>query len=142
MNTAEPNQQTVPASREDLREFYARYVHLANTRDFDGMRELLHDEVHLGETAVPRDAIIAEFRKHTDAVPDIHWEVQDLVIEGNNIAARVLDTGTPAAEWNGIAPNGSSFTIAETAFYEVVDGRFRRMWYLMDVASLRSQLAA
>lgn len=41
------------------------------------MRELLHDEVHLGETAVPRDAIIAEFRKHTDAVPDIHWEVQD-----------------------------------------------------------------
>ena len=106
------------------------------------MRELLHDEVYLGTTPVPRDAIITEFRKHTDAVPDIHWEVQDIVIDGGRIAVRALDTGTPVTEWNGLAPSGQSVAIAETAFYEVVDGRFKRMWYLMDVDSLRTQLAA
>ena len=99
MNTETLKNQTPPASAEELRAFYARYVEMANTRDFEGMRELLHDEVYLGATAVPRDAIIAEFRKHTDAVPDIHWEVQDIVIDGGNIAVRALDTGTPVAEW-------------------------------------------
>ena len=142
MTTTQINNQGTPATSEDLREFYRGYVEMANTRDFDGMRELLHDEVYLGATAVPRDAIITEFRKHTDAVPDIHWEVQDIVIEGGRIAVRALDTGTPVAEWNGLAPTGRSIAIAETAFYEVVDGRFKRMWYLMDVDSLRTQLAA
>ncbi|GII55873.1 hypothetical protein Pth03_42620 [Planotetraspora thailandica] len=127
-------------SAEELREFYGRYVEMANTRDFDGMRKLLHDEVILGGTPVAREAIITEFRKHTDAVPDIHWEVQELLVEGGHIAARALDTGTPVAEWNGLAPNGASISVAETAFYEVVDGRFKVMWYMMDVDALRQQL--
>ncbi len=142
METTAHTNQTAPAAAEELRAFYERYVAMANTRDFDGMREILHDEVYLGSTPVPRDAIIAEFRKHTDAVPDIHWEIEDLLVDGGRIAARTLDTGTPVAEWNGLAPNGASISVAETAFYEVVEGRFARMWYLMDVDSLRAQLAA
>ncbi|MGW5365264.1 ester cyclase [Actinopolymorpha pittospori] len=125
---------------EELRELYRRYVEMANTRDFDGMRELLHDEVILNGTPVASDAIITEFHKHTDAVPDIHWEIQELLVDGGHIAARALDTGTPEQEWNGLAPTGASFSFAEVAFYEVVDGRFKHMWYMMDVDSLRAQL--
>ncbi|GGJ61196.1 ester cyclase [Streptomyces brasiliensis] len=129
-------------SAQELREFYGRYVEMANTRDFDGIREILHDEVLLGGTTpVPRDAIIAELRKHTEAVPDLHWEIQELLVEGSHIAARALDTGTPVAEWNGVAHTGASISVAETAFYEVVDGRFKTMTYLMDVDALRQQLA-
>jgi len=128
-------------TQEELRDFYRRYVELANNRDFDRMDEFAHDEVIMNGTPVSRDDMVAEFRRHTDAVPDLSWEIQELLVEGTHVAARLVDTGTPVAEWNGLAPTGATVTFAETAFYEVVDGRFKHMWYLMDGVALRSQLA-
>lgn len=125
----------------ELRDFYLRYVDLANKRDFDRMDEFVHDEVIVNGTPVARADMVAEFRRHTDAVPDLAWEIQDLVIEGDRIAARLLDTGTPVAEWNGLAPTGAAVSFFETAFYQVRDGRFATMWYLMDADTLRRQLA-
>jgi len=125
---------------EELRDFYRRYVELANNRDFDRMHEFAHDEVIMNGTPVARDDMVAEFRRHTDAVPDMSWEIKEILVDGNRIAARLVDTGTPEKEWNGLTPNGATATFAETAFYEVQDGRFKHMWYLMDVDSLRAQL--
>jgi predicted ester cyclase len=125
----------------DLRDLYLRYVDLANKRDFDRMNEFAHDEVIMNGTPVTRDDMVAEFRRHTDAVPDLHWEIQDLVVEGDLVAARLIDTGTPVQEWNGLAPTGASVRFAETAFYRVENGRFRHMWYMMDADTLRRQLA-
>jgi len=141
MTEAQTGTHTAISKTEDLREFYARYVEMANTRDFDGMREILHEEVDLGGQLVPRDAIITEFRKHTDAVPDIHWEVDELLVDGDRLSVRATDTGTPVSTWHGLEPNGSAITVTETAFYQVVDGKFARMWYLMDINSLKTQLA-
>ncbi|WP_033339342.1 ester cyclase [Catenuloplanes japonicus] len=128
-------------STEELRDFYLRYVDLANKRDFDRMDEFAHDEVIMNGTPVARDDMVAEFRRHTDAVPDLHWEIQDLVVEGDHVAARLIDTGTPVREWNGLAPTGASVEFAETAFYRVENGRFKDMWYMMDADTLRRQLA-
>jgi len=114
---------------DELRDFYRRYIELANNRDFDRMAEFAHDEVIMNGTPVSRDDMVAEFHRHTDAVPDLSWEVQELLVDG-----------TPVAEWNGLAPTGATVTFAETAFYEVVDGRFKHMWYLMDGVALQAQL--
>lgn len=127
---------------DELRDFYRRYIELANNRDFDRMAEFAHDEVIMNGTPVSRDDMVAEFRRHTDAVPDLSWEVQELLVDGTHVAARLVDTGTPVAEWNGLAPTGATVTFAETAFYEVVDGRFKHMWYLMDGVALQAQLTA
>lgn len=126
---------------EELRDFYRRYVELANNRDFDRMDEFAHDEVIVNGTPVTRDDMVAEFRRHTDAVPDLSWEIQYLLVEGGHVAARLVDTGTPKQEWNGLAPTGATVSFAETGFYEVQNGRFKSMWYLMDIDSLRAQLA-
>ncbi|MCP2267396.1 ester cyclase [Promicromonospora thailandica] len=142
MSTDTTGTQTAGMTAEELRDFYRRYIELANTRDFDRMSEFAHDEVIMNGTPVARDDMVAEFRRHTDAVPDLHWEVQELLVDGTHVAARLIDTGTPVAEWNGLAPTGATVTFAETAFYEVVDGRFKHMWYLMDGVALQTQLAS
>ncbi|MFI6425070.1 ester cyclase [Promicromonospora sp. NPDC050880] len=134
--------QTAGMTPDELRDFYRRYIELANNRDFDRMAEFAHDEVIMNGTPVSRDDMVAEFRRHTDAVPDLSWEVQELLVDGTHVAARLVDTGTPVAEWNGLAPTGATVTFAETAFYEVVDGRFKHMWYLMDGVALQAQLTA
>ncbi|MFE2545697.1 ester cyclase [Actinacidiphila glaucinigra] len=128
-------------SAEELHDFYLRYVELANKRDFDRMDEFAHDEVIVNGSPVSRDEMVGFFRYHTTAVPDLHWEIQYVIVEGNRIASRLIDTGTPVQEWNGNVPTGASISIAETAFYEIEDGRFKVMWYMMDADALRQQLA-
>ena len=129
-------------STEELRDFYLRYVELANKREFAQMADFAHEEVIMNGTPVKMADMVAEFYKHIDAVPDLHWEIQDLVVEGDLVAARLIDTGTPVREWNGLTPTGASVKITETAFYQVQDGRFKHMSYLMDIDTARRQLAA
>lgn len=141
-HTTAPAAPTSTMTPDELRDFYLRYVELANTRDFDRMAEFAHDEVFMNGTPVAREDMVAELRRHTDAVPDLSWEIQELLVDGNRVAARLIDTGTPVAPWNGLDPTGATVTFAETAFYEVVDGRFKHMWYLMDAAAVQAQLTA
>lgn len=75
-----------------------------------------------------------------EAVPDFHWEVQDLVTDGNLVAVRLEDSGTPHANWLGIAPSGRAITFQEFAFYRFQDGKIAEIWFLVDVRSIQSQL--
>ncbi len=126
---------------DEMRALYRGYVEVANTRDFDRLHEFVADVVTQNGVPSTRDAVAASLRAHTDAVPDLHWEVQDLVVEGNRIAARLRDTGTPRAVWHGLEPTGASVAFDEVAFYEVRDGRIAATWYLMDAAAVQRQLA-
>jgi predicted ester cyclase len=126
---------------EEIRDFYLRYVEVANTRAFDRLGEFVHDEVTQNGVPATREVVVASFRQHVEGIPDLKWEIQDLVIEGNRIAARLIDTGTPQREWLGLAPTGASVTFSECAFYEVRDGRFKHMWYMMDADAVRRQLS-
>ena len=124
-----------------LHDFYLRYVDLLNARDFERLHEFVHDEVTQNGAPGTRDDMAAALREHTQAIPDLVWDVQELVIEGNRIAARLRDTGTPEKEWFGLAPTGASVTFDECAFYEVRDGRLAHTWYMMDAEAVRQQLA-
>jgi predicted ester cyclase len=126
---------------QELRDFYLRYVDLLNAREFERLDEFVHDEVTQNGVPATREDMAAALREHTRAIPDLVWDVQALVIEGNRIAARLRDTGTPEQEWFGLAPSGASVTFDECAFYEVRDGRLAHTWYLMDAEAVRRQLA-
>ena len=128
------------SSVDDLRALYHAYIDAANNREFDRIRDYTHDPMSTNGVPVTQDEMIADFRGHTEAIPDLRWEIQDLVIEGDRIAARLLDTGTPAKEWLGLAPTGVTVTFVECAFYEIRDGRIAASWYMMDADSVRQQL--
>ncbi|MFD6568745.1 ester cyclase [Micromonospora profundi] len=89
-----------------------------------------------------RDDVLADMRSIINAVPDMHWEVQELLFDRDRIAARVVNTGTPVKEWLGVAPTGKSFEIVEYAIYKFSNGRFVQMSNLHDSADVRRQLTA
>ncbi|HEX6347290.1 ester cyclase [Umezawaea sp.] len=126
----------------DLRSWYLRYVEALNNHDLDGMEEFIDDEVMLDGVPGRRDAVVAVLKGIVDAVPDIHWDVQELLIDRDRIAVRAINTGTPVQEWLGVPPSGASFEIVEYAIYTVGDGRFTKMTNLHDSAGLVRQLAA
>ncbi|MEW2473811.1 ester cyclase [Micromonospora gifhornensis] len=129
-------------TQEDLRNWYLRYVAALNAHEFDGMDEFINDQVLLNGRMGTRDDVLTVQRQDIDAVPDLHWEVKELLFDRNRIAVRAINTGTPVKEWLGVAPSGASFEIVEHAIYEVRDGRFVQMTALHDSAELLRQLTA
>ncbi|TGN72844.1 hypothetical protein E5083_28375 [Streptomyces bauhiniae] len=124
----------------DLRAFYERYLKALNAHEFDGMGEFIADRTTLNGEPATRDDLLAVQRHDVDAVPDLHWELRELLFDGDRLAARLVNTGTPVKEWLGVRPTGASFEIVEYAIYQVRDGRFVHMAALHDAAELRRQL--
>ncbi|MGE0221485.1 ester cyclase [Mycolicibacterium sp.] len=125
----------------DLREFYRRYLEALNAHEFHRMDEFINAHTrHHGDPGT-REAVIADLESIVDAVPDFRWTVTELLVNGDRLAVRLLNTGTPAKEWLGVAPNGGSFEIVEYALYQVQDGHFVSMSNFHDVEELRRQLS-
>lgn len=125
-----------------IREWYDEYVAELNAHRFDAMDRYIAEDVTLNSEPASRDALLAVQRADVDAVPDLHWEVQEWLLDGNRIAIRAINTGTPVKEWLGVQPTGKSFEIVEYAIYEVRDGKFVHMTALHDASELRRQLSS
>ncbi|MFD6155516.1 ester cyclase [Nocardia sp. NPDC060256] len=129
-------------TEDDLRSWYLRYFAQLNEHRLDGMDEFIADRVTLNGEPGTRDDVIAVQRQDIEAVPDLHWELDEMLIDRDRLAVRVINTGTPVKEWLGVPPSGASFRIVEYAIYRVRDGRFVQMTALHNSAELRSQLTA
>ncbi|MFJ1763113.1 ester cyclase [Amycolatopsis sp. NPDC088138] len=126
----------------DLREFYRRYLEELNAHRFDRMDEFINDRTTLNGEPATRDDLLAVQKADVDAVPDLHWELKELLFDGDRLAARLVNTGTPAKDWLGVAPTGASFEIVEFAIYQVHNGRFVHMTALHDAGELLRQLTS
>ncbi|CDR01330.1 ester cyclase [Streptomyces sp. DSM 41524] len=127
-------------STPDLRKLYLDYIEAINARQFHRMAEFAHDTLVFNGEPVSRDDYVATMRQHMDAVDNFVWRLDDLIIEGDRVAARLTDTGTPVKQWLGLEPTGRSVTFTEYAFYHFRDGRFENMWYLLDAQTIQQQL--
>jgi predicted ester cyclase len=124
----------------DIRSFYRSYIDVLNARAFDQMDRFIHDEIAFGMQTYPRDAVVGSLAAIVDAVPDFRWEVQNILVDGDRLGVSLVNTGTPVKDWNGIAPTGASFLVAEHAIYRVIDGRFAEMMNVHDSAEVARQL--
>lgn len=125
----------------DLRAFYRRYIDTLNAHDFAAVRDFLGEELTYFGDSVTADLIVSALTDLGATVPDLHWEILDLSVDGDHLAARLVNTGTPVREWLGVTPSGASFEIQEFAVYQVRDGRFAHMTNVHDSDALRRQLA-
>ena len=129
-------------SHTDLRDFYAHYIAALNAHEIHRMDEFISDETTLNGEPGTRTQVMDVLNADIDAVPDFRWNVQEIAVDGDRLAARLINTGTPAKDWLGVAPTGASFEIVEYAIYRVRDGRFVHMTALHDAETLKRQLSA
>lgn len=127
---------------ETTRRWYERYIAALNAHEFDGMDEFINDTTTLNGVPATREDLLRVQKADAEAVPDLHWELHELLFDGDRLAARLTNTGTPTREWLGVPATGKSFEITEFAIYEVRDGRFIHMTALHDSGAMQRQLAA
>jgi predicted ester cyclase len=94
----------------------------------------------------------ADFREHLkaaitmfrNAMPDLHASVEDIVAEGNTVAARVRITGThTGAPLFGVPAAGHSVDVEQFHFIHSDDqGHGLRHWANVGAAELRQQISS
>ncbi len=74
------------------------------------------------------------------ALPDMHFTVDDMVAEGDKVAARWTATGTHKVPIMGIPPTGKQVTIRGNGYIRCEGGKIVEDWTLHDALGMMQQL--
>ena len=83
--------------------------------------------------------MIAGFGK---AIPDLKWEIKELLTSGNRVIVRGEASGTPAGAFMGVPHGGKSFRIMSIDIHTVRDGKLSRSHHIEDWMGATRQLSA
>jgi predicted ester cyclase len=114
--------------RADVAALYERYLTCCNEHRLDQLGEFVSEQVR-GSGAIDGLAgYIDGVKAVCTAFPDYRWELQELVVEGDTIAARLIGQGTHTGPFDGIAPTGRRIRTQELVIYRFADGKIVRCW--------------
>jgi len=76
------------------------------------------------------------------AVPDLHCTIEDLLVSGDKITARLLFTGTHKGEFMGHPATGKPVKFFAIDILRIRGGKIVEDWHLEDNLNLLEQLGA
>ena len=84
-------------------------------------------------------AVIAMMR---GGFPDIQWTLEDMVAEGDKVAARFMMRGTHHGTFFGVPPTGKPIKVQAINFYRLNDGQIVEEHGQPDMLGLLQQIGA
>jgi predicted ester cyclase len=119
------------------------FVNAYNTGNPELLDRCLAADYRHPNPAVPdRAAFEAVVGRWCSVVADLELAVQDLIVEGDKIVARMTFSGRQVGEMLGIAPTGRVFSVGLIDIFLVEDGLLAQHWDEMDLLGLHRQLGA
>ena len=79
-----------------------------------------------------RDEVMASIGQRLRAIPDLKWEIKEVLISGNHVIVRGEATGTPAGELMGAPTNGKSFKLMSLDLHTFEGGKIARTYHVED----------
>jgi len=132
-------------SAEDLKKLNNHfYDEVFRRRHLDAVDELLTDDF-VEHTPAPGQATDRQGAKDfigqmLQAFPDLNFEVENQIAEGDTVAAVGTMTGTHNSDFFGVPATGRRVSVAVMDTGRVREGRFTDHWGLVDVSELMAQL--
>ncbi|MDD2925824.1 ester cyclase [Rhodoferax sp.] len=88
-----------------------------------------------------REAFINQMVGLAKSVPDMRWEVRDMLVSGNRVIVRSMASGTPQGQFMGMPVAGNkSFAIMAIDIHTIADGQGILAHHVEDWASAMRQL--
>ena len=133
------------SSAERIKAVAREYVERVwNEGDIEGMDEVLtkdqlyHDPTFDGAEDV---AELKEFvRNYREAFPDLRYEVEEYIAEGDKAAFWGRMTGTHEGAFMGLEPTGNEIDIMGIGVVRVEDGKVAERWANFDLFGMFRQL--
>jgi steroid delta-isomerase-like uncharacterized protein len=128
------------ANKDLVRQFYAA----VDKNDFTKLGTLLADDVVIEFAGVPdrldKKAFLGLVPIVFAAFPDYTHQVDELVAEGDRVAAKVTYHATHKGEYEGIPATGKAVVYNGAHLFTIANGKIRHAWALEDNLALMTQL--
>jgi steroid delta-isomerase-like uncharacterized protein len=100
--------------------------------------------LHVSGVPVPMDRAGAKqvVQMFSVAFPDLKHTVDEMIAEGEAVAARWTVRGTHQGDFQGIAPTGKPVRLSGTTVHHLADGRIVETWLTFDNLEMLQQLGA
>jgi predicted ester cyclase len=133
-------------SEEQNIDVVKRLVGIVNERKLSQLAELTHPDFkrhdlagafpEVSGTSGPADLTQMVLR----AVPDLHYEIKQLVAQDDRVVVQLRGTGTHRGELLGVAGTGKRVEWNAINIYRFKDGKWIETWQLADVWGLMRQM--
>jgi predicted ester cyclase len=89
-----------------------------------------------------REQVIAAIGSRLKAIPDLKWEIREVLVSGDRVIVRGEASGTPAGEFMGVPHGGKSFKLMSIDVHTIEGGKLIRSYHLEDWMGALRQLSA
>jgi steroid delta-isomerase-like uncharacterized protein len=120
------------------------YQEIYNSNDLDRLTEVVSEDL-LTPNIMPGiphglEGAKAAHRIMLTSFPDYQTIIDDMIAEGDKVAARIKMTGTHSGEFMGIPPTGRRISFTGIYFARIAGGKIVEHWGEEDGVSLLQQL--
>ncbi len=122
-------------NKQVARRFFAEIL---NEGRFEVAGELYAPDFRNGKYTQQDD--IEAARGWRQAVPDLRFDLELVVAEGDYVSVFWKAGGTNTGTGNGLPATGRKFQARGVTIWKLVDGRLKQEWTVMNEASVRRQL--
>ena len=131
-------------SIEENKQIVRRYQEIYNNNDLEALVEVVSDNLLTPKimAGVPHglEGAKAAHRIMLAGFPDYQTVIEDLIAEGDKVAARITMKGTNTGSFMGISPTEKYITFTGMYIARIADGRIVEHWGEEDAVSLLQQL--
>jgi steroid delta-isomerase-like uncharacterized protein len=132
-------------NKATIRRFYKEAFGKGNV---DIMDEVLADDFVAHAPAEPghdaetqsRERLKEEITRNRAAFPDLTFNLEDMIAEGDTVAIRWTATGTHEGPLMDLPPTGKQVTLKGMNFLRFEDGKIAEDWVIWDSMSMMQQL--
>jgi SnoaL-like polyketide cyclase len=89
-----------------------------------------------------RDEVIAGVGARLKSVPDLKWQIKDVLVSGSQVIVRGEASGTPAGDFFGAVHTGKSFKVMSIDVHTIEAGKMARSYHIEDWIGAVRQLGA
>lgn len=87
-----------------------------------------------------RDAFVGQVTGFGKLIPDLKWDIKDVMVDGNHIIVRSEASGTPVGPFFAVPVGGKSFRIMTIDIHTIKDGKAITAHHVEDWVSALGQL--
>ena len=130
-------------NKDVVRRFFAEVINAPNPDRADAFVTVDYVEhQHLPGTEGRQGIEIARafLSMMRSAFPDYRFDIEDLVAEGDMVAARLTVSGTHAGEMMGLAPTGKHVRTSGIEMFRLEAGKLAEHWATFDALGMLRQI--
>ncbi|MDN5001681.1 ester cyclase [Bradyrhizobium sp. GCM10027634] len=124
----------------ELANLYRNYIACLNRQDWAALGQFVDEEVVHNSRPLGLSGYRAMLEQDFREIPDLQFNIELLISEPPQIAARLKFDCTPIGTFLGLAVDGKRVSFCENVFYAFRDGKIREVRSVIDKAAIEAQL--